>query len=181
MNTNTNDTAYGTMTKSVISAVDYANKAENKWQSAGQAVRVYYPSRENLEGVKAQFIADAILPALDKKHAAALGVELPRKGSKEYNEMSEANRAKWNTANEAKKAARATCDTYFSRVLNYAFPKEKAESTPKSIEVKFNEALTDLIKACEKAEDAPFDVISVKACLVKAQKLVNSGILNQIG
>ena len=68
-------------------------------------------------------------------------------------------------------------------MLNYAFPKEKdeTESVPKSIEVKFNEALTNLIKACEKTEDAPFDVIAVKACLVKAQKLVNEGILSQIG
>jgi hypothetical protein len=175
MNTNTNDTAYGTMTKSVISAVDYANKAENKWQSAGQAVRVYYPSRENLEGVKAQFIADAILPALDKKHAAALGVELPRKGSKEYNEMSEANRAKCGRPRTKRKKRHAPhVILTFPECLTMLSRKKKAESTPKSIEVKFNEALTDLIKACEKAEDAPFDVISVKACLVKAQKLVNS-------
>ena len=166
------DTAYGATCKSVISAVDYADKSENKWQNAGAAVRAYFPSRENLEAVKAQFIADAILPAIPK-HAAALAVELPRKGSVEYKALSTANLAKWDAADKAKKAARATADTYFSRVLNYAFPKEKAESTPKSIEVKFNEALTDLIKACEKAEDAPFDVVAVKAALVKAQKLVN--------
>ena len=170
-----------TVNQAVRQAVSKDNEAKGKWQAAGQAVSVFYMAAENLVSVKAQFIADAILPALDKKHASALAVELPRKGSKEYNEMSEANRAKWNTANEAKKAARATADTYFTRVLSYAFPKEKAESTPKSIEVKFNEALTNLIKACEKAEDASFDVILVKACLVKAQKLVNPDILDQIG
>jgi hypothetical protein len=58
---------------------------------------------ENLESVKAQFIADAILPAMDKKHAQALAVDLPRKGSKDYNELSQANQAKWETANQAKK------------------------------------------------------------------------------
>jgi hypothetical protein len=80
--------------------------------------------------VKAQFIADAILPGLDKKHAQALAVDLPRKGSKEFKELSEANQAKWEDANQAKKDARATCDTYFARVLNYAFPKPKAEPKP---------------------------------------------------
>lgn len=172
---------YQAVVKSVGEAVSQDNKSKDKWVTAGVSVNLFYPNREALEAVKAQFIADAILPNVDKKHAQALAVDLPRKGSKEFKELSEANQAKWEEANQAKKDARATCDTYFSRVLNYAFPKEKAESTPKSIEVKFNEALTSLIKACEKAEDAPFDVISVKACLVKAQKLVNAGILDQIG
>ena len=174
---------YQAVVKSVSEAVSQDNKAKDKWVTAGVSVNLFYPNREALEAVKAQFIADAILPSVDKKHAQALAVELPRKGSKELKELSEANQAKWEDANQAKKDARATCDTYFTRVLNYAFPKEKdeTESVPKSIEVKFNEALTNLIKACEKAEDAPFDVITVKACLVKAQKLVNEGILSQIG
>lgn len=180
MNTNTNQ---ADVNKLVIDAIATDSKTQEKYVKAGHAVAGYFMTRENLESAKAQFIADAILPGLDKKHAAALAVELPRKGSKEYNEMSEANQAKWENANQAKKDARAIAHTYFARVLNYAFPKEKdeTESVPKSIEVKFNEALTNLIKACEKAEDAPFDVIAVKACLVKAQKLVNEGILSQIG
>jgi hypothetical protein len=89
---------------------------------AGQAVAGFYMTAENLEAVKAQFIADAILPAMDKKHAQALAVDLPRKGSKDYNELSQANQAKWETANQAKKDARSVADTYFSRVLGYAWP-----------------------------------------------------------
>lgn len=172
------DTAYGTMTKSVISAVDYADKSENKWQNAGAAVRAYFPSRENLEAVKAQFIADAILPAIPK-HAAALAVELPRKGSVQYKALSTANLTKWDAADKAKKAARATADTYFTRVLNYAFPKiheeksEEEKAAANSLETKFNKVLSDLIGKCEKAENATFDVVAVKAALVKAQKLVN--------
>lgn len=175
MNTNTDQTA---VNKLVIDAIATDSKTQEKYVRAGQAVAGYFMTRENLESAKAQFIADAILPALDKKHSAALAVDLPRKGSKEYNEMSEANQAKWENANQAKKDARAIAHTYFSRVVSYAFPKEKAEaeSVPKSIEVKFNEALTNLIKACEKAEDAPFDVIKVKAALVEAQKLVNNPV-----
>ena len=175
MNTNTDQTA---VNKLVIDAISTDSKTQEKYVRAGQAVAGYFMTRENLESAKAQFIADAILPALDKKHSAALAVDLPRKGSKEYNEMSEANQAKWENANQAKKDARAIAHTYFSRVVSYAFPKDKteAESVPKSIEVKFNEALTNLIKACEKAENASFDVVAVKAALVNAQKLVNSPV-----
>jgi hypothetical protein len=175
MNTNTDQTV---VNKLVIDAISTDSKTQEKYVRAGQAVAGYFMTRENLESAKAQFIADAILPALDKKHSAALAVDLPRKGSKEYNEMSEANQAKWENANQAKKDARAIAHTYFSRVVSYAFPKDKteAESVPKSIEVKFNEALTNLIKACEKAENASFDVVAVKAALVNAQKLVNSPV-----
>jgi hypothetical protein len=175
---NTNTLSVEAVNQAVRQAVDADNKAKGKWQAAGQAVSGFYMTAENLEAVKAQFIADAILPALDKKHAQALAVDLPRKGSKEHNELSEANRVKWEAANQAKKDARATCSTYFTRVVSYAFPKDKteAESVPKSIEVKFNEALTNLIKACEKAENASFDVVAVKAALVSAQKLVNSPV-----
>jgi hypothetical protein len=175
---NTNTLSVEAVNQAVRQAVDADNKAKGKWQAAGQAVAGFYMTAENLEAVKAQFITDAILPAMDKKHAQALAVDLPRKGSKEYNELSEANQVKWEAANQAKKDARAIYSTYFARVVSYAFPKDKteAESVPKSIEVKFNEALTNLIKACEKAENASFDVVAVKAALVNAQKLVNSPV-----
>ena len=175
MNTNTDQTV---VNKLVIDAIATDSKTQEKYVRAGQAVAGYFMTKENLESAKAQFIADAILPALDKKHSAALAVDLPRKGSKEYNELSEANQVKWEAANQAKKDARAIYNTYFARVVSYAFPKDKteAESVPKSIEVKFNEALTNLIKACEKAENASFDVVAVKAALVSAQKLVNSPV-----
>jgi len=171
-----------TVNQAVRQAVDADNKAKGKWQAAGQAVAGFYMTAENLEAVKAQFIADAILPGLDKKHAQALAVELPRKGSKEYNELNASNQAKWEDANQAKKDARSTCDTYFSRVVSYAFPKPKEEKSEEeqaaanSLETKFNKVLSDLIGKCEKAENASFDVVAVKAALVKAQKLVNSPV-----
>ena len=184
---NTNTLSIDAVNQAVRQAVSKDNESKGKWQAAGQAVAGFYMTAENLESVKAQFIADAILPGLDKKHAQALAVELPRKGSKEYNELNASNQAKWEDANQAKKDARSTCNTYFSRVVSYAFPKPQEEKTEEekaaanSLETKFNKVLSDLINKCEKAEDAPFDVITVKACLVKAQKLVNEGILSQIG
>jgi hypothetical protein len=170
-----------TVNQAVRQAVSKDNESKGKWQAAGQAVAGFYMTAENLEAVKAQFIADAILPGLDKKHAQALAVELPRKGSKEFKELSEANQAKWEDANQAKKDARSTCNTYFSRVVSYAFPKIQEEKTEEekaanSIEVQFNKILSALISKCEKAEAAPFDLVAVKAALVEAQKLVNSPV-----
>lgn len=165
---------YQTTIKAVIAAVSGELSSVNKWQVAGNAVREFYGSEVALTEVKAQFIADAIIPALDKKHAAALAIELPRKGSKEYNEMSEANRDKWDAANQAKKDARAVAHTMFSRVVKYAFPSEKAETTPRTLKTRLCEELAALIKACEKAESPDFDVMAeighLKAALAVAAK-----------
>ena len=173
---------YTAVVKSTIEAVRADQKSGDLWKNNGPLVAEHFKTAERLESIKAQFIADAILPAIDPKHAAALAVDLPRKGSKEYNEMSDANRAKWEDANKAKKDARATAHTYFARVLNYAFPKIQEEKTEEeqaatnSLETKFNKVLSDLIGKCEKAENASFDVVAVKAALVNAQKLVNSPV-----
>jgi hypothetical protein len=48
---------------------------------------------------------------------------------------------KWELANQAKKDARSTCDTYFKRVAKYAFPPEKKESAKKSFAEKISAAL----------------------------------------
>lgn len=157
-----NNIKYTEVIKSVNAAVSGDLALSNKWLSAGENVRGFYGTEIALTEVKAQFIADAIMPALDKRHAVALAVELPRKGSKEFNEMSDANRAKWEVANQAKKDARAVSHTMFARVVKYAFPSEKAEPAPRSLKTRFCKDIADLIKAGEKAENAEFDVV---ACL----------------
>ncbi len=164
---------YQSVVKSVTTAVDSENKTRDKWVTAGKEVSGFYPNREAVEAVKAQFIADAILPAMPK-HAAALAVDLPRKGSKEYNELSDVNKLKWDNANEAKKAARATADTMFTRVLSYAFPKEKTESTnpPKTLKTKLVEAITDCIGKIEKAESPEFDAPAALTELRKALAII---------
>lgn len=152
---------YSDVTKAVALAVSADITTKGKWQSAGHAVAGFYASPEALEAVKAQFIADAIMPGLDKKHAAALAVDLPRKGSKEFNELSDVNKAKWDAANQAKKDARAIAHTMFSRIVSYAWPKEKAEpSAPKSLETRLLEALADCAGKIEKAENPSFDPVA---------------------
>jgi hypothetical protein len=164
---------YQAVVKSVISAVDADNKTKDKWVTAGVSVRLFYPNREAVEAVKAQFTADCIMPALPK-HAAALAVDLPRKGSKEYNELSDANKLKWDNANQAKKDARAIAATYFVRVLDYAFPKEKTDSAnpPKTLKTKLIETITDCIGKIEKAEAPEFDAPAALTELRKALSII---------
>jgi len=157
----------------VVTATKTAIKADsevgNKWVKAGELVAGFFPNQKAIEEVKAQFIADAILPALDKKHSESLGKDLPRKGSKEYIENTQKDSGyadKWEVANQAKKDARSTCDTYFKRVLKYAFPPEKKESSKKS----FVEKITALIEEGGKIKECDFDLVKVMGFLVQAEK-----------
>jgi len=151
---------YQAMTKAVTDAIKGELTTVNKWQVAGAQVREFFGTETALNEVKAQFIADAIIPALDKRHAAALAAELVRKGSKEYNALDAAARDKWESQNQAKKDARSTAHTMFSRVIGYAFPKEKTESEPKSLETKLVNLINDAIGKIEKAENAEFDAVN---------------------
>ena len=123
--------------------------------------------------VKAQFIADAILPAIDKRHAKVLATELPRKNSKEFNLLDAGQRDTWEYVNQAKKDARATLNTYFSRIVGYAFPAEKKESETTTLKTKIQEGIADFIKKCEKATDADFDLVATKQALQAVLTTVN--------
>jgi hypothetical protein len=151
---------YQSMTKAVTEAIKGELTTVNKWKTAGAQVREFFGTEAALEEVKAQFIADAIIPAMDKKHAAALNLELPRKGSKEYNALDAENKALWDAMNQAKKDARSTAHTMFSRVVGYAFPKEKTESVPKALETKLVGLINDAIGKIEKAESVEFDAVN---------------------
>jgi hypothetical protein len=161
---------YSEVINSVKSAIKVDSDTQNKWVKAGESVADFYQSAKALEEVKAQFIADAILPALDKKHSEALGKDLPRKGSKEFNENTQKDSGyadKWEIANQAKKDARSVCDTYFKRVVKYAFPPEKKESAKKS----FTEKITALIEEGGKIKECDFDLVKVMGFLVQAEKV----------
>lgn len=126
-----NQTNYSNMVKNIGSAIQLGNKAESQWQKAGGLAKEFYGSAESLSDTKAQFIADAIAPYCDPKHLKALEVELPRLNGKEYAKKVSENSTYiqfWQTANQAKKDARSTFDTMFSRVLKYAFPDVKKKN-----------------------------------------------------
>ena len=165
---------YTQVIKSVTEAVRNDINTVNKWQTAGNAVREFYGTETAVNEVKAQFIADAIIPALDKKHAQALARDLPRKGSADYVAfVANHGAALWEDQNKAKKDARATAHTMFARVVKYAFPAEKAESAPRDLKTRLNEELAALVKACQKAEAPAFDVAAVLAGLEATLTAVN--------
>ena len=164
---------YSDMVKDIICTIKADNSTQNKWVQVGNEVRAFYGTELALSEVKAQFIADAILPALDKKYGEALAKDLPRKGSKEFNALTESNQALWEKANQAKKDARSTCETYYKRIVKYAFPKEKTESTKKD----FIARLSKLIEDGGKIKECNFDLVQVMGFLVQAEKVAKTPIL----
>jgi hypothetical protein len=165
-------TSYEAMCKAVISAVDISVKAANKWETMGPLVKGFYGTEIAIKEVKAQFLADAIIPALPAKHQKALETDLVRKGSKEYNQLDDHGRALWETANDAKVDARSTAHTMFSRVVSYAFPAEKKESVPTPTATKLVELINDAIKKAQKDQAPTYDVTSLVAHLTSALSIV---------
>jgi hypothetical protein len=169
---NTNASYQATVT-ACTNAVRQDINTVNKWELAGSEVRLFFGTEAAMLEVKAQFIADAILPAIDKRHAKALATELPRKNSKEFNALDAGQRDTWEYNNQCKKDARATCDTYFSRIVKYAFPKEATTNEPTSLKTKIQEQIADLIKKCEKSTDADFDLVETTKALQAVLTTVN--------
>lgn len=164
---------YSTVTKSVIDAVRGELTSVNKWQTAGESVRQFFGTEGAINEVKAQFIADAIIPAIDKRHAQALSKELPRKGSADYVAFVGAHGAQaWDDANQAKKDARSVAHTMFARVVSYAFPKPKAEKTVTETKTKLIELINDAIKRAQKDEAPDYDVATLIAHLNNALTIV---------
>ena len=165
---------YQTLTKQVTEAVRKNLDTDNKWQIAGQSVREFFGTETALTEVKAQFIADAIIPALDKKHGQALARELPRKGSADYVAFVGAHGVDaWDIANQAKKDARSVAHTMFARVIKYAFPAEKTERKVTETKTKLVELINDAINKAQKDENPDYDVSTLVGHLQAALAVIN--------
>ena len=163
-------TNYQEVVNSVKSALKSIEQSETKLQSMGAEVLEFFVTESAMDEVKAQFIADAILPTIKKHHAEALAKDLPRKGSKEYNEhlAKDASYAdKFELANQAKKDARSTLNTYYNRVKSYAFPKDTIASPKKG----FADRIKKLIEDGGKLKEADFDLVKVMGFLTQAYQV----------
>ena len=163
-------TNYLDLVNSVKSALKSVDQTETKLQSLGADVLAFFQTEKAMDEVKAQFIADAILPVIKKHHAEALAKDLPRKGSKEYNEnlAKDASYAdKFEIANQAKKDARSTLNTYYNRVKSYAFPKDKVEKPVKG----FADRIKKLIEDGGKLKEADFDLVQCMGFLTQAYQV----------
>ena len=161
---------YVEMISSVKSALKLGDKAETELQAMGLNVSEFFGSEKALEEVKAQFVADAIHSLVKPKHIQALAVDLPRMNSKAYKEACSADNSypdKWEVANQAKKDARSTIETYYKRVVRFAFPAEKKDSKKKDFLAK----ITALIEEGGKIKEANYDLVGVMGFLIQAEKL----------
>jgi len=166
-------TEYSAVITGVRAAIRGDIATANKWETAGELVRRFYTTEAAITEVKAQFLADAVIPELDKKHQAALVRELPRKGSADYVAFVAAHGADaWETANQAKRDARSIAHTMFARVVGYAFPKSKAERVPTPTTTKLVELINDAIKRAQKDEAPTYDVSTLVGHLTAALAIV---------
>lgn len=152
---------YRAMCGVTIEAVAGDEESQHKWKKAAPAVAVYFGSPETMLECKTQFMADGIVPGLGADHREALEKwdgNLPRKGSKAFKELTPTEQAEWETKNTRVRNARAARDTKFSRLMAYAFPKPETETAKRDLAIRIEEECLKLRKACEKSEDASFDV-----------------------
>lgn len=161
--------AYSDAVKETRGAINKDRSSESQWKKAGIANRDHFGTEAMMREIKAQFIVDAIIPELDKKHQEALKRELPRKGSADYVAYVASHGAQfWEDANKAKKDARSTADVYFNRIVSYAFPKPKAEKTVTETKTKLIELINDAIKRAQKDEAPDYDVATLLSHLNSA-------------
>ena len=163
-------TNYLEVVNSVKSTLKSVEQTESKLQTMGSDVLAFFQTEKAMDEVKAQFIADAILPVIKKHHAEALAKDLPRKGSKEYMEQVSRDakyHEKFEIANQAKKDARSTLNTYYNRVKSYAFPKDKTEKPVKG----FADRIKKLIEDGGKLKEADFDLVQCMGFLTQAYQV----------
>jgi len=154
---------YKATVASTIDALQMSSLSENRLANAGANVRAFYGTAEAFLAVRKQFEADAIIPALEAKHRAALAVEIPR-GEKS---------ATADAAREAKATARGFVASYYSKIKAHAFPTPKAETEPREPSLAFVEDLIKLAKKGQKLEGAEFNLIKVMGFI--------NGALKEIG
>ncbi len=164
------------LAKSVQDAISGDIKLGGVWLKVGTDAREAYPSEAALLEAKAFFIDSYIIPAMPGA-TKILAVVQHRKGSPAYLEACAKDatyEGQHRAADDAKKSVRAMAHTYFARAAKYAYPKEKAVPEPRSLKTRIQEDIAALIKACEKAEDAPFNLTKTVAALNAVLAEVNA-------
>lgn len=107
-------------------AIDAESATRGKWLEAAPVVRAWFwYGLEQWREDKAGIISKLIVPALPQEQQTALLRDLPRKGTKAYDEYVASNgAAQFDTFMSAKIVARSYANTMFGRVTEYAFAAE---------------------------------------------------------
>lgn len=207
------DEAFGAIVATATAAVRADASAADGWKKAGEAIRARYASgagdirtvpEAQRAAVAALYETGAVAAAADKavivKYAIVPGLradlqkafgadDIPRSNSKEYKGGTDAQRADWDKRYTAKRDADKTANSYFSRLMGYAFPalpKPKAEASgagdadkPEAPEAparsdreRITDWLTECIKAVEKSDGmVGVDLVAAKSALVAARAM----------
>jgi hypothetical protein len=161
------------MEKSVVftavqSAVSSETATKGKWAKAGSLVAQAYPDETALKAEKEDFCNKAIVPALREELRTALTMDIPRKGTDDYN----VDPTKWDKLKDLRKDATATRDTLYRKVVEFAWPKEKTAPTPRPVLVWLKEHIMaistklDKVDGTDAAEE--FDIVAMKRAIAAA-------------
>lgn len=161
--------------KAVTDAIRAEGTVAKKWSEVGSAVRGEYESREAFETIRAEFLEQVIYPAMGDEAMRIIHAEVPRKGSKDWSSATADQQAAWSQLNDAKKTIRGKGSVYFGRIADYAWPTtdEKGPTAARDLKTRLNEELAALVKACQKAESASFDIGATIRALEATLAVVN--------
>jgi len=161
--------------KVVTDAIRAEGAVAKKWSEVGSVVRGEYETREAVEAIRAEFLDEVIYPAMGDDSLRVIRAEVPRKGSKEWSGATSEQQAAWSQLNDAKKTVRGKGSVYFGRVVEYAFPSDtdKGPTQARDLKTRLNEELASLVKACQKAESASFDIGATIRALEATLAVIN--------
>jgi len=163
------------------------DKAENKFVKLGEIVAAEYAGPDKFEAIKADYIAEAILPAMGTEAQKIMGADLLRKGTPAYLEKCAADptyKDQHEKMSKAKINTRAAADKNFRRVRDYADrvwnpPKqddgatdgEKGANPTTTKQAKLLKKAVELLTALQKDEQPTYkhkDAIAAAQLVVKA-------------
>ena len=161
--------------KAVVDAIRAEGTVAKKWSEVGSAVRGAYDTREAFETIRAEFLDDVIYPAMGDEALRIIRTEVPRKGSEAWRQSTPAVQQTYLNLIEAKKTIRGKGSVYFGRIADYAWPTtdEKGPTAARDLKTRLNEELAALVKACQKAESASFDIGATIRALEATLAVVN--------
>lgn len=163
-----------TIKKILTDAIKAEGTVARKWAECGAAIRAEYASREAVEAVRAELLDEVVYPAMGDEAVRIIRAEVPRKGSKDWTAASAEQQAAWAQLNDAKKTVRGKGSVYVGRAIEYAYPSDdKGPSEPRDLKTRLNEELAALVKACQKAESASFDIGATIRALEATLAVVN--------
>lgn len=154
----------------LVSVFKADGEVSEKFRLIGQRFGGIYPDAEAMTADKAYIVQRGIIPALLPHHQDALAVDidsLPHGGSAEFKKLGAADQATIRAKKQAHRDAMTTIHVNFGRIMDYAFPKPKAEKAKKSkIEKAYAKAVA-YRNELRGLESAPFDLVTAIAALDK--------------